>query len=142
MPVAVRSATPDDIPAVLDLWTRGRSVHASTADTPEALERLLRDAPRSLWVAEREGAGVVGAVIAGWDGWRGNLYRLAVDPAHRREGIAIALVEAAHTELRARGARRVTALVITEDDVATAVWRAAGYDVDDTIRRFVITLGP
>jgi ribosomal protein S18 acetylase RimI-like enzyme len=141
MPAAVvRAAAPADIPAVLELWARGRSAYARTRDTAESLERLLRDAPRSLWIAEADGGGVIGAVIAGWDGWRGNLYRLAVDPAHRRRGIGRTLVEAAEAELRSRGARRVTALVIAEDDAATAVWRSAGYDLDETIGRFVRSL--
>jgi ribosomal protein S18 acetylase RimI-like enzyme len=41
-------------------------------------------------VAEGDGE-IVGALIAAWDGWRGNMYRLAVREGHRREGIGLAL---------------------------------------------------
>ena len=54
---------------------------------------------------------IVGAVIAGWDGWRGNIYRLAVDAGHRRRGIGLQLVRAAEQYLHDCGVRRVTALV-------------------------------
>jgi GNAT superfamily N-acetyltransferase len=36
---------------------------------------------------------IVGSVIGGWDGWRGNIYRLAVVPEYRRLGIARRLVK-------------------------------------------------
>jgi ribosomal protein S18 acetylase RimI-like enzyme len=51
------------------------------------------------------GGGVVGTVIAGWDGWRGNIYRLAVHPNHRRRGTGRALAAAADDVLAALGAR-------------------------------------
>jgi hypothetical protein len=43
------------------------------------VERLLEDGDGALLVAEADGR-VVGAIVAGWDGWRGNMYRLAVLP--------------------------------------------------------------
>ena len=84
----VRAAGRADIAAVLTLWERARSAAASTPDTPETVARLLTTGPGSLLVAERgpDGA-IVGALIAAWDGWRGNMYRLAVDPAHRRAAL-------------------------------------------------------
>jgi ribosomal protein S18 acetylase RimI-like enzyme len=83
---------------------------------------------------------VVGVLIAGWDGWRGNVYRLAVLPSHRRQGIARQLVDAGHERLRAQGARRVTALVGGEEGAAHGVWRAVGYQRDEFVHRFVRNL--
>jgi ribosomal protein S18 acetylase RimI-like enzyme len=125
------------VSAVLELWAGARSVHAVTADEPEAVERLLDD--ESLLVAVRDGD-VVGVLIAAWDGWRGNMYRLAVAPAERRSGIGRALVQAGEMGLRARGAKRVTALVAREDAAARALWAAAGYEDDERIGRFVRNL--
>jgi ribosomal protein S18 acetylase RimI-like enzyme len=82
----------------------------------------------------------VGALIAGWDGWRGNMYRLAVLASHRRRGIARALVEAGHARLRELGAPRVTALVEHDDDPAIELWRATGYAHDPTMGRYVRNL--
>jgi ribosomal protein S18 acetylase RimI-like enzyme len=101
---------------------------------PEAVERLLEH--EALLLAERDGA-LVGVLIAAWDGWRGNLYRLAVDPAHRRHGVARALVVAGEARLRSLGARRVTALVAREDAVARRLWLDLGYEDDTEIGRFV-----
>jgi len=78
--------------------------------------------------------------VVGWDGWRGNMYRLAVREDFRRRGIASRLVEEGHRHLRAVGAPRVTALVGVEESDAAALWRAAGYELDEKIARFVRNL--
>jgi ribosomal protein S18 acetylase RimI-like enzyme len=138
----VRAAGRDDVPAVLALWARSRSAAASTPDTAEALERLLATGPGALLVAEDPAGGaIVGALVAAWDGWRGNMYRLAVEPAQRRRGIGLALVRAGERHLEAQGARRVTALVVHGDADAVSLWAAAGYACDETIARFVRSLG-
>jgi len=68
------------------------------------------------------------------------MYRLAVLPEYRGHGIARRLVEAGHERLRAKGARRVTALVAHEEAAASALWFAVGYARDERATRFVTTL--
>jgi ribosomal protein S18 acetylase RimI-like enzyme len=128
------------VPAVLDLWAQARSAHASTPDRPDDVEQLVgAESPAALLVAERDGE-VVGALIAAWDGWRGNMYRLAVGDGHRREGIGLALTRAGEDYLRQCGARRVTALVAFDDGAAGGFWEAAGYPMDREIGRRVRNL--
>lgn len=134
--MTVRRCLPEDAPRVLELWEQERSGHASIADRLQDVERLVDDPHAALLVAERERQ-IVGTLIAGWDGWRGNLYRLAVATGDRRQGIGIALTRAGEAYLRERGARRVTALVAHDDEVAGAFWQAAGYPADREIGRRV-----
>lgn len=121
---------------MLKLWDAARSGHASTPDQLDDIERLVTGSPAALLVAEREGR-IVGALIAAWDGWRGNMYRLAVRDDHRREGIGLALTRAGEEYLRGCGARRVTALVAFDNGVAGDFWDAAGYPLDREIGRRV-----
>jgi ribosomal protein S18 acetylase RimI-like enzyme len=100
------------------------------------VERLLARDPGSLLVAEL-GERIVGALIATWDGWRGNLYRLAVLSEHRRRGVGLLLVREGERRLLAMGARRISALVGRDDEAAARLWTAAGYDRDELIGRFV-----
>jgi ribosomal protein S18 acetylase RimI-like enzyme len=137
--LTIRVATRDDVPAVLELWAGARSIAARTPDDAAGVERLIDRSPDALLLAELDGR-LVGAVIAAWDGWRGNMYRLAVVPEARRRGIARKLVEAGHDRLRAHGARRVTALVGSEEAEAASLWRATGYERDDLVVRFVRNL--
>ena len=133
----IRPAVAGDVEAVLELWGAARSAHAATEDTPERVAALVEAG--ALLVAEADGA-VVGAVIAAFDGWRGNFYRLAVAPSARRRGIGRRLVEAGEARLRELGAPRVTALVAFEDDAAGEFWEAVGYPRDPVIGRRVRTL--
>ncbi|HEU5141718.1 MAG TPA: GNAT family N-acetyltransferase [Solirubrobacterales bacterium] len=137
--VTVRRGQHADVPTVLDLWAQARSEHATTADRVEDVERLVDDSPAALLVAEQDGE-IVGALIAAWDGWRGNMYRLAVRDGHRREGIGLALTRAGEDYLRRCGAKRVTALVAYDDEVAGGFWEAAGYPLDREIGRRVRNL--
>jgi ribosomal protein S18 acetylase RimI-like enzyme len=137
--ITVRRCRQPDVPAVLDLWTQTRSEHASTPDRVDDVERLVTESPASLLVAERNGE-IVGALIAAWDGWRGNMYRLAVRDGHRREGIGLTLTRAGEDYLRQCGVRRVTALVAFEDEVAGGFWESADYPLDQEIGRRVRNL--
>ena len=125
---------------MLELWSLARSEHATTEDHAGDVERLIEQTPSALFVAETAGGEIVGALIAGWDGWRGNMYRLAVHPGHRRQGIARRLIDAGEEHLRGLGTRRVTALVAHDDEIAAAFWDTAGYPVDGEIGRRVRNL--
>jgi ribosomal protein S18 acetylase RimI-like enzyme len=136
-PETIRPGRPGDLDAVLALWGVSRSAHAVTEDTPERV--LAAVSAGALLVAEVDGE-VVGALIAAFDGWRGNMYRLAVAVEWRRRGVARRLVEAGEARLLALGAPRVTALVAFDDAVARGFWAAAGYGADEVMGRMVRTL--
>jgi ribosomal protein S18 acetylase RimI-like enzyme len=133
----IRPARADDVGAVRALWGGSRSSHAVTEDTPERIAAAITAG--ALLVAEVDGD-VVGAVVAAFDGWRGNMYRLAVAEPWRRRGVARRLVEAGEARLRERGAPRVTALVAFDDAAARGFWAAAGYEADPVMGRMVRTL--
>lgn len=135
----VRACRPQEGSVVLELWQQARSEHASTVDRLEDVQQLLSGAAGSLLVADADGA-ILGALIAAWDGWRGNMYRLAVRFEHRRRGVGLALVRAGEEHLRRQGARRITALVGYGDEVASAFWESAGYPQDHEIGRRVHNL--
>ena len=136
----VRPARPDDVPAILLVWREADAV-ATPTDDAEFVERLIARDQGSLLVAEADGV-LVGTLIAGWDGWRGNLYRLAVAPGHRRRGVGSLLVREAERRLRELGARRISATVIGTEEPAIWFWRSVGYAVDVGVDRFVKDFEP
>ncbi|MHB8508941.1 MAG: GNAT family N-acetyltransferase [Candidatus Dormibacteria bacterium] len=117
----LRVADERDIGALLALWT-SPDVHPTMTDGPEAVAALMRHQPGSVVVAVGDDGDIVGSVIAGWDGWRGSLYRLAVSPTARRHGVGTALVSHAVTLLGDRGCSRVGILVVEADAGAVAFW--------------------
>jgi ribosomal protein S18 acetylase RimI-like enzyme len=123
---------------VVALWAE--IVVDSFHDRADDVRRLLVRDPDALLVAEDEGGRVVGTLIVGWDGWRGKLYRMAVATAARRKGIAAALVAEGERRLATAGCRRISAVVVRDDDAAPAFWRSAGYVPDPVAKRFVKNL--
>jgi ribosomal protein S18 acetylase RimI-like enzyme len=123
---------------VLALWHAADAV-PTVSDDAASLRRLLEGSADALLVAEVEGR-LVGTLIAAWDGWRGNLYRLAVVPTYRRRGIARQLVGEGERRLAGKGAVRVGALVFAEHVPAVGLWLAVGYHRDARVGRFVKSL--
>ena len=75
--------------------------------------------------------------MAGWDGWRASMARLAIDPQYRRIGLARALVERIEGELRTLGTRRIGAIVLKNNRGGRAFWSSAGYELDREDVRYV-----
>lgn len=134
--VTIRCGRREDIQELLEFWAEAGENHGRPADRAALVESLLSRDPESLIVAE-SGGSVVGTVIAGWDGWRAHLYRLAVDPGHRGRGIARLLMEHAEARLRALGAVRFDAMVLTGNVTGGAAWQAMGYQPQDDWTRWV-----
>ncbi len=134
MAVVIRPCRPDEGPALLDLWHHA-DASPSPTDTPEQVDQVIQYPAASVLVAVDNDL-LVGSIIGGWDGWRGNIYRLAVLPSYRRRGIARALVAAAEERLAARGALRVSALVEHDHPWAVGFWDSL-YEPDPRMIRYV-----
>jgi ribosomal protein S18 acetylase RimI-like enzyme len=137
----VHTAAAADLARVLVLWRTAAENAGRPPDTETALVALLERDPSALLVAE-SGDQLVGSVIAGWDGWRGHLYRLAVHPDRRREGVGRALLTAAEARLRALGAPRFDAMVLDDNELGSRLWLAAGYHRQGDWGRWVKAAGP
>lgn len=122
----MRAAEARELSAVLEFWQFAAENGNRPVDTPAALAALhLRD-PNALLVAV-DGREIAGTIIAGWDGWRCHLYRLAVAPHRRRAGVGRRLIAAAEERFRALGGTRADAMVLDDNDQAHRIWAAAGY---------------
>jgi ribosomal protein S18 acetylase RimI-like enzyme len=123
--VDLREATVDDVGELLGLWAAeadGRSI----SDDADSVGRLVAH-PTSWCLVAVVGGRIVGSLLAGWDGWRFSLYRLAVSAEHRRQGIGARLVEDAVRRAATVGATRVDAMVAVENEAARTFWSAAGF---------------
>jgi ribosomal protein S18 acetylase RimI-like enzyme len=135
----IRPVREDELTAVLQMWQAAEVTPPSVSDSIEGLTRLIREPAALLLVATIDDQ-IVGSVIGGWDGWRGNIYRLAVTPEHRRQGIARRLVAKITKELFAKGATRLSALVEHEHRWAIDFWDSVsdlGYDRDPKFVRYI-----
>jgi ribosomal protein S18 acetylase RimI-like enzyme len=124
--MTLRPAVRADVPGILAFWRSAAEDTHRPTDTARAVEALIARDPEALILAV-DGTVIAGSVIAGWDGWRCHLYRLAVAPSHRRQGIGRALLGAVEERFRQLGGTRVDAMVLDGNDLAHRAWRAGGY---------------
>jgi len=131
----LRRANPKDADAILSLW-RSAEATESITDTADDIRRIsaMEHVAFILAIVDNR---VVGSIIAAFDGWRGNLYRLATHPDHRRRGMARALVGEAEEAFDGWGVRRITALVEKDHPWAVQFWQAVGYALDERMSRYV-----
>jgi ribosomal protein S18 acetylase RimI-like enzyme len=133
--VLIRHARADEADEILRFWKlagEGTDRH----DSVQACRALIERDPEALMLAEIDGE-LVGTLIAGWDGWRAHLYRLAVHPEHRREGIARTLIERAEERFTSFGAFRADAMVLHANELAHHAWSSAGYGSQPQWARWV-----
>lgn len=88
---------------------------------------------RDLFLIASEGGRVLGTILAGYDGHRGWLYKLAVHPNARRCGIGERLVRAAEKRLAAKGCTKLNLQVRAGNDEAARFWARMGYGEEPRI---------
>jgi ribosomal protein S18 acetylase RimI-like enzyme len=138
----IRTATDADLAAVLELWRQADAEPTHTDDLASLRRLIVRD-PEALLLLIADGGGggggggIVGSIIAGWDGWRGSIYRLAVAPAYRRSGCGRQLLAAAEERFVRAGAVRAQAIVVSTDEQANGFWSSSGWEQQVERLRFV-----
>jgi ribosomal protein S18 acetylase RimI-like enzyme len=96
------------------------------------IDNKLKVQPELLLVGEVDGA-IAGAVMAGYDGVRGWIYHLAVDPEFRRRGYGARLVRAAEEGLRRLGCPKANLQVRAANRQAVAFYQSVGYEVEERV---------
>ncbi len=129
--VRIRAFVESDRAAVIELWSACDLVR-SWNDPDRDIDRKLADSPELLLVAnERER--LVGTVMAGYDGHRGWINYLAVDPARRRAGLGRRLVDEAVRLLAERGCAKVNLQIREGNDAAVAFYERLGFGIDPVV---------
>jgi ribosomal protein S18 acetylase RimI-like enzyme len=120
-----------DLEAVLNLWRNSfPQIRMSPSDDPKEIrKKLQRDA--DLFLVAEEDDHIIGAVLGGFDGRRGMIYHLAVDPTRRREGVGRILMERIEDGLRAKGCRKYYLLVTEDNHDTIGFYEGLGCEVMD-----------
>jgi len=134
----IRAAQAEDIPAMLKLWQDVEEIKSNIADTPERVQGFLELNQSSFMVAVAEKS-LIGTIMGGYNGWRGSIYHLVVDPRFRGYGIARDLMEHCLAALCRRGAVRVDLTTLSFNTRAQAFYRKMGFVQRSDIKNFSYT---
>ena len=136
--MTIRRATVDEADALVAFWA---AAGASMGNTDNAdCVRAAIDSSRAVMLLAMDEGRIVGTLLGTFDGWRGHMYRLVVDPGRRRRGIATSLVREMEQLFKQWGVQRVNVLVERDRPWARAFWTSVGYPLDERMDRHVATL--
>ncbi len=128
----IRTFAEKDTPAVIALWTQVFGYDAPHNDPATAIRRKLAVQRELFFVADVDGQ-VVGTIMGGYDGHRGWMYSLAVDPQFRNRGIGRALVRHVEGALAERGCPKINLQVLAGNAAVAAFYEKLGYKIEPRI---------
>lgn len=123
----IRRLTIDDHDEIMKLWSKTKLPYKPKGrDRKEAIAVQMKANPEfflGAFVHNR----LVGTAIISCDTRKGWVNRLAVDPDHRKRGIAKALIAESKKVLRKRGIRIVCALIEDYNAASKKLFKECGY---------------
>jgi ribosomal protein S18 acetylase RimI-like enzyme len=129
---SIRVYNPEDEQAVVELWNQVFPDDPPWNEPKRLIASKLTVQPELFFVCVIEQR-VVGTVMAGFDGVRGWVHKVAVHPGFKRQGVARALMNAAEAGLAAMGCTKINLQVRGSNESAAEFYRAIGYEDEDRI---------
>ena len=127
----IRSFKPADQDIVIELWQQC-GLLAPGNDPVLDIQRKLAHGADLFWVGLVDGK-IVASVMVGYEGHRGWINYLAVDPSWRRNGLGRRMMEAAEDRLSDLGCPKVNLQVRGDNKAVADFYRSLGYEVEDRI---------
>ena len=129
-PIIIRPFETRDEASTIALWEKVFPGEAPWNAPKQVIARKLTVQADLFFVAVSD-AQVVGTVMAGFDGVRGWVHHLAVDPAYRRQGLASQLMQRAEQGLKAMGCAKLNLQVRATNLGVIKFYESLGFDVED-----------
>ncbi len=131
---SIRVYRADDHAAVVALWERCGLVRPWNVPADDIAAKLAFQ-PELLFVAvqDDERSRIVGSVMAGYEGHRGWINYLCVEPSLQRSGLGRSLMEHAEGALRALGCPKINLQVRETNADVLAFYESLGYEIDATV---------
>ena len=124
----IRPMTLDDHEEAFRLWANVEGVDLGDDDNRDRL-RIYLDRNSGLCFVAIKGEEIVGTILCGHDGRRGILRHLAVDEAHRKKGIARALVQESLAALAKEGIEKCNVFVLESNAEGLRFWQHLGFHI-------------
>jgi len=126
--VKIRAFIDEDTDAVVNLWRRCK-LTVPWNDPQKDIERK-RQQGRELFLVGVESGCVIASIMGGYEGHRGWINYLAVDPDHQRRGHGKTLVEALEKKLFALGCPKINLQIRHGNDAVQAFYESVGFTDD------------
>jgi len=130
--IDIRPYRMDDELEVIQLWKKVFPETPLHNDPLRDIKSKLKIQPGLFLVAVKDHL-LAGTAMAGYDGHRGWIYYLAVDPAYRRNGIGTALMKEAEDLLAQMSCQKLNLQIRANNSELQAFYENLGYLVEERI---------
>lgn len=118
---------------VIELWKKVFTYNAPHNEPIASIRRKLKANDNLFFTAESDEKKVVGTIMAGYDGHRGWIYSMAVDPDYRKKGIGSLLLKHAENELKKLDCPKINLQVLPSNKEVVDFYKKNGYSVEERI---------
>lgn len=133
MVVKIRELKIEDYERMIEIWENSKLPYKPEGrDSKDAIRKQIKESGDLFLGAEINGK-LVGTIIGSWDGRKGWLNRIAVEPSFQGMGIAKMLTSACEEALRAKGARIFAMLIEDNNENSLKLAERMGYKVQKNI---------
>lgn len=132
----IRKLSIENFDEILRVWSfAGLPFKPRGRDSREMMAKEMVN-PNCAFFGLFDGDKMVAVVIANFDGRRGWINRLAVDPDYRGQGLAKELIEQSEQFLKSVGAVVICALIEDINYPSISCFQSSGYSCEDEIKYF------
>jgi ribosomal protein S18 acetylase RimI-like enzyme len=129
--ISFRPYQDDDQAQVIALW-RACGLVVPQNDPATDISRKLQEQRRLFLVGVLDSQ-VVATAMAGYEGHRGWVYYLAVDPRHQRKGIGRRIMAEVERLLLAEGCPKINLMVRQTNQQVIAFYEKIGFSIDPVV---------
>jgi ribosomal protein S18 acetylase RimI-like enzyme len=127
----IRQYLPGDEDSVIRLW-QNTNLTRSWNNPKADIDRKLKDSPE-LFLVGTIGNRVVATVMCGYDGHRGWVHYLGVDPEYQKHGLGRRIMETAAEKLKEKGCPKINLNVRKTNSEVIQFYNKIGYGEDEVI---------
>ena len=132
MTITIRNVQPKDKPKVIALWTKIFPTKKYHNQPSIAFDKKIKQMDNLFFIAEQNN-NIIGTILAGYDGHRGWIYSLAVEPAYQRQKIGTQLLTKAIKNLKKQGCLKINLQITGETSPLIEFYKTLGFQVEKRI---------
>jgi ribosomal protein S18 acetylase RimI-like enzyme len=127
----IRPFKAGDEAAVIQLWCKC-NLSRPQNDPKKDIKRKLQVQPE-LFLVGVEGNKVIATAMGGYEGHRGWVHYLGVDPEYRRKGLGRKMMEAIEKKLIVKGCPKICLMVRNDNLGVVEFYESIGYKKDEVV---------
>jgi len=121
----------DDYDQIIDIWEKA-GINVGSSDTKEEIEKMLNRNP-SLFLVGKMNGKIIAVVLGGYDGRRGYVHHLAVDPEYQNKGYGKKLMDELMFRFKKKKAHKIHLFIERYNRSVIDFYKKLGWEIRDDL---------